>query len=249
LFKRVDEMKKIIEGIMKSLPSLSYAFIAMGLIIGIWAIMGVDFFGQIDDTNNNDELVKGYFFGSFLRAFLSLGQITTFDSWSSGIARDIIYEKGAGAAFYFIIFIFISGIIMMNVLVALLLDNYLLPDTGKRDGQISPEEAVEQLLLYIRNSELDLEQCVNYLNNKAFPDFLADYRKSHEQKTTGEASTAAAVEMMRTSSFEAECSEKISAPERFDLSKVVSSLERIDNLITLLEKSNDRLTTKMYHTS
>jgi len=249
LFKRVDEMKKIIEGIMKSLPSLSYAFIAMGLIIGIWAIMGVDFFGQIESKNNDDEPVEGYFFGSFLKAFLSLGQITTFDSWSSGIARDIIYEKGAGAAFYFIIFIFISGIIMMNVLVALLLDNYLQPDTGKSGGQISPEEAVQQLLLYIRNSELNLEQCVNYINSKAFPDFLADYRKCPEQKTTGEALSAGAVEMMRTSSFEAECSENLPARERFDLSKVVSSLERIDNLVTLLEKNNDRLTKKMCHTS
>jgi len=247
LFKRVDEMKKIIEGIMKSLPALSYAFIAMGLIIGIWAIMGVDFFGEIESPNQNDELKKGYFFGSFLKAFLSLGQITTFDSWSSGIARDIIYSEGAGAAFYFIIFIFVSGIIMMNVLVALLLDNYLQPDSGKTADQISPEDAVQQLLLYIRNTELDLEQFVNYLNNKAFPDFLANYCKSHEQKTTGEA--LAAVEMMRTSSFEVECSENSPAPERIDLSKVVSSLARIDNLVTLLEKSNDRLNTKMYQKS
>jgi len=246
LFKRVDEMKKIIEGIMKSLPSLSYAFIAMGLIIGIWAIMGVDFFGKIESPNTNDELVPGYFFGSFFKAFLSLGQITTFDSWSSGIARDIIYAEGAGAALYFIIFIFISGIIMMNVLVALLLDNYLYDSaSGKSDGGISPEDAVQQLLTYIRGTELDLDQFVHYINEKAFPDFIANYQPSDGPKTTVEGNTE--IEMIRSSSFEVSA-EDAPTPVRFDLSKVVTSLERIDNLVTLLEQSNERLTAKMQPT-
>jgi len=246
LFKRVDEMKKIIEGIMKSLPALSYAFIAMGLIIGIWAIMGVDFFGKIESPNTNDKLVPGYFFGSFFKAFLSLGQITTFDSWSSGIARDIIYAEGAGAALYFIIFIFISGIIMMNVLVALLLDNYLNDSaSGKSDDGISPEDAVQQLLTYIRGTELDFDQFVHYINDKAFPDFIANYQPSDEPKTTGEGNTA--IEMIRSSSFEASA-EDAPTPVRFDLSKVVTSLERIDNLVTLLEQSNERLTAKMQPT-
>merc|ERR1719513_100207 len=104
--------------------------------------MGVDFFGGIESPNNDGSEIEGYFFGSFFKALLSLGQITTFDSWSSGIARDIIYSEGFGAALYFITFIFICGIIMMNVLVALLLDNYLYDSaSGKSDGGISPEDA------------------------------------------------------------------------------------------------------------
>merc|ERR1719193_590394 len=105
----------------------------MGLIIGIWAIMGVDFFAEVELDDDGDvdvelEELGEYYFGTFFRACLSLGQISTFDSWSSGIARDIIYEKGNGAAVYFLSFIFVAGIIMMNVLVALLLDNYLSAD-------------------------------------------------------------------------------------------------------------------------
>merc|ERR550517_2104340 len=55
LFKRVKEMRKMIEGIMRSLPSLSYAFVALGLIMGIWAIMGVDFFGTMEHTTEDIE--------------------------------------------------------------------------------------------------------------------------------------------------------------------------------------------------
>merc|ERR1712048_2085 len=50
----------------------------------------------------------------------------TMDSWSSGIARIIIYEHGYPmAATFFISYIFIAGIVMTNVVVAILLDKYL----------------------------------------------------------------------------------------------------------------------------
>merc|ERR1719419_1170862 len=160
LFKRVKEIRKIIEGIMKSLPALSYAFVALGLITGIWAIMGVDFFGTMKHQDTFGTEIEGYFFGTFFRAFLSLGQITTFDSWSSGIARDIIYDKGPAAALYFITFIFFAGIIMMNVLVALLLDNYLSPDPiDNSEMNMSPEDRMEHLgTTFIRDNNIDLKQ-------------------------------------------------------------------------------------------
>lgn len=175
-------MRKIIEGIMKSLPALSYAFVALGLITGIWAIMGVDFYGTMVHEDTFGTEIEGYFFGTFFRAFLSLGQITTFDSWSSGIARDIIYEKGPSAAMYFITFIFCAGIIMMNVLVALLLDNYLSPDPIEEDESLmSAEEKMEQLATIIREEEIDLEQFSHYLNHKAFPDFITYYHKPSDK--------------------------------------------------------------------
>jgi len=75
LFKRVHEVKKIVEGIMKSLPSLSYACIALCLIIAIWAVIGVDLFSEMNVGGS-----KGYYFGTFFKSFLTLCQITTFDS-------------------------------------------------------------------------------------------------------------------------------------------------------------------------
>jgi len=171
LFKRVKEMKKIIEGIMRSVPALSYAFVAMGLIMGIWAIMGVDFFGKMRHRGR-----VGYYFGTFFRALLSLGQITTFDSWSDGIARDIIYEKGYSAALYFITFVFICSIILMNVLVALLLENYLSPPPADHwDETLTPEEAMEQLSTHIRENNIDLSRFAKYLNQKAFSEYLLNY--------------------------------------------------------------------------
>lgn len=173
LFKRVAEMRKIIEGVMQSLPSLSYAFVALSLITGIWAIMGVDFFGTMVHAEKNDE---GYYFGNFFKAFLSLIQITTFDSWSSGISRDIILLEGPGAGFYFAAYVFFSSVIMMNVLVALLLDNYLKPAAEKDDTKLSAEEFMGQITSHVKEMNFDLDQFSSYLREKAFPDFIACYK-------------------------------------------------------------------------
>jgi len=235
LFRRVDEMKKIIEGIMKSLPALSYAFIAMGLIMGIWAIMGVDFFGEIKSPNNDDIEKEGYFFGSFLKALLSLGQITTFDSWSSGIARDIIYLRGFGAALYFITFIFICGIIMMNVLVALLLDNYLSPGSSKSD-ELSPEEAIRQLTTYLQTTGIDVELFVQYLNEKAFPAFLK------ENQVSDSLGKSTDIEMVEQLSPKPPAQNPAKTPvEENETVALLNALARVEEILDSLQDSNDKL--------
>jgi len=235
LFRRVDEMKKIIEGIMKSLPALSYAFLAMGLIMGIWAIMGVDFFGEIESPNNDGSEIEGYFFGSFFKALLSLGQITTFDSWSSGIARDIIYSEGFGAALYFITFIFICGIIMMNVLVALLLDNYLSPGSSKSD-ELSPEEAIRQLTTYLQTTGIDVELFVQYLNEKAFPAFLK------ENQVSDSLGKSTDIEMVEQLSPKPPAQNPAKTPvEENETVALLNALARVEEILDSLQDSNDKL--------
>jgi len=115
LFKRIKTMRKMMDSIMKSLPGMAIAFSALFLIMGIYAIIGVNFWME----DFPDE------FGNFLKAVLSLLQIMTFDSWCSGIARKIIFSGGITEAVYFISYVFIASIVMANVLIALLLDEFM----------------------------------------------------------------------------------------------------------------------------
>merc|ERR1719461_2194892 len=113
LFKRIKTMRVMMDSILASLPGMSIAFCALFLIMGIYGIIGVNFWA----TDWPDE------FGNFLKAVLSLLQIMTFDSWSSGIARPVIFgenpanpgvtaaSSGAIAAIYFISYVFIASII------------------------------------------------------------------------------------------------------------------------------------------
>jgi len=244
IFKRVKEMRKIIEGVMKSLPSLSYAFIAMGLIIGIWAIMGVDFFGEVVLDENGEENLEfvelgEYYFGNFFRACLSLAQISTFDSWSSGIARDIIYAKGNGAAVYFLSFIFIAGIIMMNVLVALLLDSYLTPDSEDEDeSDTDPveENTLGQFASYVRENKIDLHNFAKYLNDKAIPEYMDII---HDEQTSGRASPSAIVMNVAKHPHKG-IDLAFSSVKEPDI--IYSTLCRIENRLSTVEDTNDQLT-------
>jgi len=117
LFKRIKSLKLIIEGVMASLPDVSYAFIVLGVIMAIWSIMGVNFFG--------DEEEYQYLYGNFAKAMLTQFQIMTLDSWASQIAWPIVRNDGAFYCIFFISYIFVTAIMMMNVVVAILLDKFV----------------------------------------------------------------------------------------------------------------------------
>lgn len=116
LFKRIESLRKIIIGVVKSLPGLANAFCILALVMGVFSIMGTSFFGE----DFPDE------FGCFFKSMLSCVQMMTYDSWVSGISRPIIlyYSDQPMTAVFFVSYAFISAIIMANVLIAILVDKY-----------------------------------------------------------------------------------------------------------------------------
>lgn len=115
---KMDNLKMIVIGVLRSLPGVTNAFLLLGLIMGIWSIMGVNFY----KNEFPDE------FGNFFKAMLSMCQIATFDSWSSGITRPVLLHENTEphmGAMFFVTFVFASAIIMMNVVLAILIDKFL----------------------------------------------------------------------------------------------------------------------------
>jgi len=115
---KMDSLRIIVLGVLKSLPGVSNAFVLLGLIMGIWSIMGVSFYREDFPAE----------FGNFFRAMLTMGQIMTFDSWSSGISRPILLHDNTQSimgAIFFITYVFASAIIMANVVLAILIDKFL----------------------------------------------------------------------------------------------------------------------------
>lgn len=129
---RLKQVKMIVLGVIKSLPGVSNAFVLLGLIMGIWSIMGVNFYSELFP----DE------FGSFFKAMLTMLQIMSFDSWSSGITRPVILHNETAdilGGLFFITYVFVSAIIMANVVLAILIDKFL--STAK---EIQEEEKREK---------------------------------------------------------------------------------------------------------
>jgi len=118
LFKRIQTLRCIIEGVIASLPGVFNAFVILGLIMGIWSIIGVAFFGNLG-------VPESRYFRNFGEAMFTLWQCMTMDSWASDIARPLIRETHGVGYVYFVSYIFVSGIVLSNVVVAILLEKYL----------------------------------------------------------------------------------------------------------------------------
>jgi voltage-gated sodium channel len=65
LFRRIESLRIIIEGIMAALPGVGNAFVLLGLLMGIWSIIGVEFFREYADEE----------FGNFLKAMFTMWQV------------------------------------------------------------------------------------------------------------------------------------------------------------------------------
>jgi hypothetical protein len=116
LFKRIESLKLIIDGVLNSLPGVGNAFLVTAILMGIWSIMGVEFFGHIESCEEE--------FGSFAKAMLTMYQIMTLDF--ADIMRKVVYDVNMPmAAVFFVSYTFMAGIVMANVVVAILLEKYL----------------------------------------------------------------------------------------------------------------------------
>lgn len=138
LFKRIEQLRRIVFGAIQSLPRVSYAFVILVLIMGIWSIMAVEFFG----------LNAPAYFGNFFLSMLSMFQVMTFDSWSSQIARPIIVDKsvkmhGVPAAIFFICYVFVASIIMVNVVIAIFVDQFLNNEPSEDDSKAEDTNAFD----------------------------------------------------------------------------------------------------------
>ena len=166
LFKRVKELNQIIMSIIESIPAVSYAFVVMFIFFAIYAILGVELFRDFGeggyyetyDDVTDDTLVissmtkRGYiygieYYGTFSRAMYTLFQLQTGESWSEAIARPLIFgltstDDGGGDPIvltYFYSYRILMKVVLLNVVVAVLLDSF---GAGNREDM---DDAVGEL--------------------------------------------------------------------------------------------------------
>eukprot|EP00293_Proteomonas_sulcata_P016199 CAMPEP_0184308664 /NCGR_PEP_ID=MMETSP1049-20130417/17054_1 /TAXON_ID=77928 /ORGANISM="Proteomonas sulcata, Strain CCMP704" /LENGTH=557 /DNA_ID=CAMNT_0026621389 /DNA_START=20 /DNA_END=1693 /DNA_ORIENTATION=+ len=115
LFKRIPSLRQIIVALSASVPPMINAFALVCLVTAIYAIMSVTFFS----TKSPEE------FGDFFTAMFTMFQVMTGDNWSE-IARNLFVETGNGAAvgIFFVSFQLIVALVLVNVVIAVLLDEF-----------------------------------------------------------------------------------------------------------------------------
>jgi voltage-gated sodium channel len=107
----VPQMRKIVIALVSVIPGMASIGALLILIFYIFAIMAVQLFGDSFP----------HWFGTLGESFYTLFQIMTLESWSMGIVRPIM-EVHPYAWVYFVPFIFIVTFIMINLIIAIVVD-------------------------------------------------------------------------------------------------------------------------------
>lgn len=153
LFKRVHSLNRIIVAIVHAIPGVINAFIILGIVMSIYAILAVEFYHKIgDDCMTKSPAVPGMltprgfchgfeYFGTFSRSLYSFFQVLTGESWSEMVARPAIWFfyddaiKALGGSIFFVSYVLITGFMLINVVVAVLLDKMSDPDVTAKAAE------------------------------------------------------------------------------------------------------------------
>merc|ERR1712232_1313407 len=79
------------------------------------------------------------YYGTFMRALYTLFQVMTGESWSEAVARPLLFGWSNNATvvgIFFVSFIILTQIVLINVVVAVLLENFVTPDPDEEDAGV-----------------------------------------------------------------------------------------------------------------
>jgi voltage-gated sodium channel len=133
-------MRRVVSALLGSLPGLGSVF---GLVLIVFYVSGV-----IATNMYGPEFPQR--FGSLGMSFYTLFQVMTLEGWSEEIARPIM-EVYPTAWIFFLIFIFISTFIVVNLFVAVIVDsiNSIKHQETKKDDESDVATQLKDLKLEI----------------------------------------------------------------------------------------------------
>ncbi len=112
LVSALPKLQLLVGALFKSLSSMGYVSVLLGVILYIYAIVGVHCFGKHAPNH----------FGDLGLAFLTLFQMVTLDDWRN-ILNLAQQAHPAGAVAYFISFIMLGTMIMLNLFIGIIMNS------------------------------------------------------------------------------------------------------------------------------
>lgn len=133
----------LVAALLKSIPSMGYVGVLLGLHFYVYAVIGVFSFGSHDPEH----------FGTLGRGLLTLFQVVTLEGWA-----DIMHQQmtapdvpmgPTGAVLYFVSFILLGTMIILNLLIGVIMNAMQEAQEEKaqseaaRQGQVIQEQDAE----------------------------------------------------------------------------------------------------------
>ena len=136
LINKIESMRRVVSALLGSLPGLGSVF---GLVLIVFYVSGVI-------ATNMYAADFPERFGTLGMSFFTLFQVMTLEGWSEEIARPVM-ELYPSAWIFFLIFIFISTFIVVNLFVAVIVDsiNSIKHHEDKKNQKDEVTEKIEAL--------------------------------------------------------------------------------------------------------
>ena len=112
LVTALPRLQLIVGALLKSLGSMGYVTLLLALIFYIYAIIGIQLFGQQAPAQ----------FGSLPAAMLSLFQMITLDAWSD-LFHAVNRSAPVASVLYFLSFILLGTMIMLNLFIGVIMSS------------------------------------------------------------------------------------------------------------------------------
>ncbi len=117
----LPKLRLIISALLKSIPSMGYIIMLIGVLFYVYAIVGVFVFGPTDPMH----------FGDLHHAFVTLFKILTLEGWTDIMNAHVFAESVEGSLqiisiwpfFYFSSFILIGAMIIMNLFIGVIMNS------------------------------------------------------------------------------------------------------------------------------
>jgi hypothetical protein len=187
LFKRIKSLNKILVSLGKAVPGVANAFFILFLMMCIYSILAVEFFGdyakigsyenelgqEVGATTGRALVYGDEYFSNFGKALFTMFQVLTAESWSEAVARPMIHQTNVPNAFlvaiYFVSFNLLNGVVLINVVIAVLLEKMVdgeepsdeVEDEADKDSELEgevPEVPVCPITSMEEGSQLAVEE-------------------------------------------------------------------------------------------
>ena len=133
-------LRRVVEGFVTALPGMGSAFLLMGIIFYIGAVMATKLFGASFPE----------WFGTLGASFYSLFQIMTLESWSMGIVRPVM-DVYPYAWLFFVPFIMVTTFAVVNLLVGLIVNS--MQDAHAEESNAATDAYRDEVLDRLRKIE------------------------------------------------------------------------------------------------
>lgn len=122
--RRAESVTRLLDTLVGALPAVANVFMLLALLIYIFALLGLSFFGHVAyDSGPNKALNAHANFHTFHAACITLFRFSTGESWNA-IMHDCMDQTSSWAFIYFCTFQLIGSYLILNLLVAVVISRF-----------------------------------------------------------------------------------------------------------------------------